>query len=60
VEYGKLSGRHILLCEDHPLNQEIAKALLTEKGMLVEIAEDGEKGVDAFSTRRPQAISTVF
>ena len=49
VEYGKLSGRHILLCEDHPLNQEIAKALLTEKGMLVQIAEDGEKGVDAFS-----------
>jgi CheY-like chemotaxis protein len=49
VEYGKLSSRHILLCEDHPLNQEIARALLTEKGMLVQIAEDGEKGVDAFS-----------
>lgn len=44
-----LSGRHILLCEDHPLNQEIARALLTEKGMLVATAEDGQKGVDAFS-----------
>jgi len=43
-----LAGKHILLCEDHPLNQEIAKALLTEKEMLVEIAEDGQKGTSAF------------
>jgi len=49
IEYGCLLGKHVLLCEDHPLNQEIAKALLTEKGMLVEIAEDGQKGVDSFS-----------
>jgi hypothetical protein len=27
-----LKGKHILLCEDHPLNQEIARALLSEKG----------------------------
>jgi len=44
-----LSGRHALLCEDHPLNQEIAKALLEEKGMIVQIAEDGQKGLEAFS-----------
>ena len=44
-----LSGRHVLLCEDHPLNQEIAKELLEDKGMLVQIAEDGQKGVEAFA-----------
>jgi len=44
-----LAGKHILLCEDHPLNQEIAKALLVGKGMLVQIAEDGQKGLEAFS-----------
>jgi signal transduction histidine kinase len=44
-----LCGRHILLCEDHPLNQEIAKALLEEKKMLVEIADDGQRGVSVFS-----------
>jgi signal transduction histidine kinase/PAS domain-containing protein len=44
-----LRGRHILLCEDHPLNQEIAKTILNEKGMLVEIAGDGQAGVKAFS-----------
>jgi signal transduction histidine kinase len=43
-----LTGRHILLCEDHPLNQEIAKAILEEQYALVTIAEDGEAGVKAF------------
>ena len=43
-----LAGRHVLLCEDHPLNQEIAKTLLQEKGMLVNIAEDGRQGADLF------------
>jgi len=43
-----LAGRHVLLCEDHPLNQEIAQALLREKGMTVEIADDGQRGVEAF------------
>ena len=44
-----LAGRHILLCEDHPLNQEIARALLTDRGALVEVAEDGANGVSIFS-----------
>ncbi|WP_458863063.1 ATP-binding protein [Acidaminobacterium chupaoyuni] len=43
-----LAGGHILLCEDHPLNQEIAKALLEEKGMIVHIAENGQEGVNAY------------
>ena len=45
-----LGGRHVLLCEDHPLNQEIAKALLEERGMEVEIAENGQSGIERFST----------
>ena len=44
-----LDGRHVLLCEDHPLNQEIAKALLQEKGMTVDLAENGQRGVEVFS-----------
>jgi signal transduction histidine kinase/ActR/RegA family two-component response regulator len=43
-----LLGKHILLCEDHPLNQEIAKALLEEKGMIVSIAENGQEGINAY------------
>ena len=30
-----LAGCHVLLCEDHPLNQEIAKVLLNEKKVMV-------------------------
>ena len=48
-----LSGRHVLLCEDHPLNQEIAVALLGEKKMTVSIAEDGKQGLEMFQRSRP-------
>lgn len=44
-----LTGMHVLLCEDHPLNQEIARALLNRKGVIVQVAENGQKGVDDFS-----------
>jgi len=43
-----LAGKHILLCEDHPVNREIAKALLTERGLLVDPAKDGADGVKVF------------
>jgi signal transduction histidine kinase/ActR/RegA family two-component response regulator len=45
-----LAGRHILLCEDHPLNQEIAKAILEERNMIVTVADDGEASVKAFNS----------
>jgi len=41
-------GKHVLLCEDHPLNIEIAKTLLEGKGMVVEVAEDGMRGIEAY------------
>src|SRR5574344_1586989 len=47
-DYEVLSGKRVLLCEDHPLNQEIARELLEKKGMIVEIADNGEQGVEKF------------
>lgn len=44
-----LKGKHLLLCEDHPMNQEIAKALLTEKGIIVETADNGAIAVEKFT-----------
>ncbi len=44
-----LTGKHLLLCEDHPLNQEIARTILMEKGLIVEVAENGQRGIDYFS-----------
>jgi signal transduction histidine kinase len=45
---GMLTGRHILLCEDHPLNQEIAKGILEGKGAIVSVADNGKLGIDIF------------
>ena len=44
----RLAGRHFLLCEDHPLNQEIAEAILAQRQALVTVAGDGQAGVKAF------------
>lgn len=44
-----LRDKRILLCEDHPVNQEIAIAILEEKGMTVEVANNGEEGVALFN-----------
>lgn len=41
-------GRRFLLAEDNLLNQEVAKDLLEDLGAQIEIAADGEQGVDAF------------
>ncbi len=43
-----LTGRKILLAEDNYLNWEIAEALLTERGLELEWAENGQICVDKF------------
>lgn len=44
----RLSGKNILICEDHPLNAEIAQRLLEAVGCHATIAQDGKQGVEAF------------
>ena len=48
-DLASLASKRILLCEDHPLNQEIMKALLVEKDMFIEVADDGARGVEVFN-----------
>ena len=55
-----LAGKHILLCEDHPLNQEIAVALLTEKKMTVSAAEDGKIGAEMFRRSTPGFYDAIL
>ena len=43
----KLIGRRVLLVEDNEMNREIATDILTEAGLQVEEAEDGELAVEA-------------
>jgi signal transduction histidine kinase/ActR/RegA family two-component response regulator len=48
-----LKGKRVLLVEDNALNREIAETLLASKGMLIESAEDGKKGLDRFLASAP-------
>ncbi len=44
-----LAGRRILIAEDYEINAEIARAILEEKGIISEVAEDGRVAVQRFS-----------
>ena len=44
-----LEGARILLCEDHPLNREIAVHILKKAGAQITSAEDGYRGVQTFA-----------
>lgn len=44
------TGKRILLVEDHILNVEVARRLLTSKGAEVEVAENGLAAIEIFTT----------
>jgi signal transduction histidine kinase/ActR/RegA family two-component response regulator len=44
----RYDGFRVLVVEDNEINQEIAKAVLEETGLEVDVAENGEEGVAAF------------
>lgn len=48
VEYD-FTGKRVLLVEDHMLNIEVAKRLMTAKGMKVEVAENGLAAIESFT-----------
>lgn len=54
------NGKKILLCEDNELNREIACAFLKEKGIEVISAENGRKGVKAFSASKKNEFDAVL
>ncbi|MDD3243012.1 MAG: response regulator, partial [Eubacteriales bacterium] len=55
-----LLGKHILLVEDHPLNMQIAKALLEKKGMRVTSAQNGKEAVDLFAGSKIHEFDAVL
>ena len=44
-------GKRVLLAEDNKMNQMIAEAILTEAGLLVDIADDGTIAVEKMETQ---------
>ena len=47
---------HILLAEDYPTNQEIAKIHLSQAGYLVDLAENGKQALEAFKSNHYDLI----
>ena len=52
----RLKGVRILVAEDNPTNQEIAKAILEGVGIIVKIVENGEDAVEAARKGRFDAV----
>jgi signal transduction histidine kinase/ActR/RegA family two-component response regulator len=50
----------LLLVEDNPLNQEIAKEILSEYGFEIEVANNGREAVEMVSQARPGRYDAVL
>jgi CheY-like chemotaxis protein len=51
-----LQGARVLLVEDNPINQELARELLSRVGVLVSVAADGQEALDAVVPGRFDAV----
>lgn len=49
---GRLSGKKVLLCEDHPVNTQLAKLMLSAVGIETTAVADGSLGVSVFLRSR--------
>ncbi len=54
------NNKRILLVEDNELNREIAKAMLCEKGIAVEIARNGKEALDLFASSPQGYYDLIF
>lgn len=55
-----LSGLHVLLVEDNPINQQLALELMQARGVDVDIASNGEQGIDRINAHRPDHYRVVL
>ena len=60
IDYSILRGKKVLLCEDNILNQQIAVALLKNKDIVVEVAENGQVGVNKFTTSTENEFNAIL
>ncbi|HEY8878825.1 MAG TPA: response regulator [Roseateles sp.] len=60
IDGASLAGLRVLLVEDHPVNQEIALRLLHSRGAQVDVAGNGQEGLDRLLSRGPTAYDLVL
>ncbi|WP_128000198.1 hybrid sensor histidine kinase/response regulator [Piscinibacter defluvii] len=51
-----MAGAHVLVVEDNPINQELARDLLNRAGIVVNIAGDGQEALAILSRERFDAV----
>ncbi|MBQ3425250.1 MAG: response regulator [Clostridia bacterium] len=56
----RFSGARLLLVEDNPINQEIARLLLEHEGFLLDTASDGREAVDKVRDMPPGTYAAVL
>lgn len=59
-DFSLLSGLHVLLCEDHPVNREIIVRILEKKGMIVVTASDGREGLERYSASKEREFAAIL
>ena len=55
-----LGGMRVLMCEDHPLNTEIALKLLKNRGIVCDCAQNGRDGLEMFRRSREGEYDAVL
>ena len=55
-----LLGKKVLLVEDNELNQEIARTVLEEAGLVIDTADDGTEAVEAIQTAQAGAYDLIL
>ncbi len=53
-------GKHALVCEDHKVNQAIAKKILEKLGFAVDIASDGAEGSQKFISSENDCYDIIY
>ncbi|MBR1628598.1 MAG: response regulator, partial [Lachnospiraceae bacterium] len=56
----KLRGKRILMAEDMLINAEILKQMLSACGVLVDIADNGQKALDRFTQSREGQYNAIL
>ncbi len=59
VEFS-LEGKHILLVEDNVINMEIAEEILSENGLIIDQAWNGEEAVEKFAASKPYGYDAIL
>ena len=60
TQQASFHGKRALLCEDHKVNQVIARKLLEKLGFTVDVASDGAEGVDKFTSSTAGTYDVIY